>query len=108
MAYLPEWLEGYQGNGRRGFRENTRDEYRRLLDLYALRFFGDRLRLGEVTPRHLAQYVAWLADEDKQGGGGGRGGPGRGGAGRAGSPTRRSATRSRRSARRWPPRCGRA
>lgn len=65
--YLREWIERYQGNGRRGFRENTRAEYRRLLNAYALRYFGERLRLADVTPAHLAQYVAWLADEAKQG-----------------------------------------
>ena len=66
-AYLREWIEHYQGNGRRGFRENTRVEYRRLLDAYALSYFGERLRLADVTPHHLAQYAAWLADEGKQG-----------------------------------------
>lgn len=67
-AYLGEWIERYRGKtARRGFRENTRAEYRRLLDYYALRFFEPRLRLREVTPRHMAQFVAWLADERKQG-----------------------------------------
>jgi integrase len=54
------------GNGRRGFRENTRDEYRRLLETYALSYFGERLRLVDVTPFVLAGYVAWLTDEGKQ------------------------------------------
>lgn len=34
-AYAEEWIERYQGNGRRGFTQNTRDEYRRDLDRYA-------------------------------------------------------------------------
>jgi integrase len=66
-AYLREWIERYKGNGRRGFRENTRAEYRRLLDTYALSYFGERVRLVDVTPFVLTGYVAWLADEGKQG-----------------------------------------
>jgi integrase len=65
--FAREWIERYQGTGRRGFRENTRIEYRRLLDAYALRFFSERKRLTETTPRDLAQFVAWLADETAQG-----------------------------------------
>jgi integrase len=65
--YLTEWIGTYAGNGRRGFREGTREEYRRLLDQYAHLYFGERLRLADVTPRHLSDYVRWLADESKQG-----------------------------------------
>jgi len=66
-AFLTDWIDRYAGTGRRGFREGTRSEYRRLLDAYAHRYFGERLRLVDVTPHHLAQYVAWLADEGRQG-----------------------------------------
>jgi hypothetical protein len=31
VRYLGEWVERYRGQGRRGFRENTREEYRRLI-----------------------------------------------------------------------------
>ncbi len=65
--FLAEWIGRYQGTGRRGFREGTRLDYRRLLDQYAHKYFGERLRLVDVTPHHLAQFVAWLADEGKQG-----------------------------------------
>jgi integrase len=65
--FAREWVERYQGTGRRGFRENTRVEYRRLLEAYALRFFSERKRLTEVTPRDLAQLIAWLADEQTHG-----------------------------------------
>ncbi|MCW3004154.1 MAG: tyrosine-type recombinase/integrase [Conexibacter sp.] len=64
--FLTEWIDRYQGTGRRGFRDGTREEYRRLLDQYAHAYFSERLRLVDVTPRTLAQYVAWLADEGKQ------------------------------------------
>lgn len=33
--YLDEWVERYRGQGRRGFRESTREEYRRLIVAYA-------------------------------------------------------------------------
>jgi hypothetical protein len=37
--YARAWVERYQGTGRRGFREETRHEYRGLLDKYALTYF---------------------------------------------------------------------
>ena len=67
-AYLADWIETYQGNGRHGFRDGTRVEYRRQLKYGAYQFFGERLRLTDVTPLHLADFVRWLADPDKQGG----------------------------------------
>jgi integrase len=66
-AYFAEWIERYQGNGRRGFRENSRKEYRRLMNNYALKYFKPSLRMTDITPRHLAQFVGWLADDEKQG-----------------------------------------
>jgi integrase len=66
-AFLAEWIDRYAGNGKAGFREGTRTEYRRLLDNYAHRYFGERLRLVDVSPRHLAEFVAWLSDEGQQG-----------------------------------------
>src|ERR1019366_2894296 len=65
--YLREWIERYQGTGRRGFREETRNEYRGLLDKYALRYFPERLKLTELTPSGVAGFVAWLCDPSKQG-----------------------------------------
>jgi hypothetical protein len=65
--FLSEWIDRYQGTGKRGFRERTRGEYRRLLDEHAHRYFGERVRLVDVTPHALAQFVAWLTDEAKRG-----------------------------------------
>jgi integrase len=65
-VYLEEWVERYQGQGRRGFRENTRDEYRRLLERYAYRFFSPKLRIVDLTPYQLARFVDWLCDEGRQ------------------------------------------
>jgi len=67
-AYLADWIETYQGNGRHGFREGTRVEYRRQLAYGAHQFFGERLRLTDITPLHLADFVRWLADAAKQNG----------------------------------------
>jgi integrase len=67
LAFLDGWIERYRGQGRRGFRENTRDEYRRLIDKYARPFFPSKLKLVDVTTFQLARFVDWLADEDEQG-----------------------------------------
>ncbi len=67
VRFLDEWVERYQGQGRRGFRDHTRDEYRRLIAAYAHPYFPERLKLVEVTPYVLARFVDWLADEDEQG-----------------------------------------
>ena len=66
--YLREWVERYQGTGRRGYRQETRDEDRRLLEHFALRYFKHRKKLTEVMPRDVAEFVAWLCDPQKQGG----------------------------------------
>ncbi len=67
--YALEWVERYQGRGRRGFRENTRDEYRRDLKGYVLPYFDGKLRrrVEQVTPRDVAAFVGWLCDEREQG-----------------------------------------
>jgi integrase len=67
LRYLSEWVERYRGQGRRGFRENTRDEYRRLIVAYARPYFPGRLKLVDVTTYDLARFVDWLADEGEQG-----------------------------------------
>lgn len=66
-AYAREWVKRYQGRGRRGFRENTRDEYTRVLEQYVLRYFGHRTRLADVTPYKVAQFIGWLCDPAAQG-----------------------------------------
>jgi integrase len=64
--YALAWVERYPGNGRRGFTEDTRAEYRSDLERFAVRWFGRR-RLDRITPRDLAEFVAWLCDEGEQG-----------------------------------------
>ena len=65
--YLDEWVCRYRGQGRRGFRESTREEYRRLIGAYAHRYFPARLKLVDVTTYTLARFVDWLANEEAQG-----------------------------------------
>src|SRR5260221_2408021 len=67
LAFLDEWVERYRGQGRRGFRENTRDEYQRLIAKYAHPYFSSKLKLVDVTTFQLARFVDWLADPDEQG-----------------------------------------
>jgi integrase len=66
-AYALEWVDRYQGTGRRGFREETRDDYRRLLKRYVLRHFPPGLKLTDVTPRMVAEYIGWLARQPASG-----------------------------------------
>lgn len=63
--YARTWVERYQGNGRRGFTEDTRHDYRRDLERYAIPRLG-RMRLEQVTPRQIAEFIAWLCDEGEQ------------------------------------------
>jgi len=67
--YATEWVERYQGRGSRGFRESTRDDYRRDLAKYAVPYFEGKLRrrVEQITPRDVANFVAWLCDERSQG-----------------------------------------
>jgi hypothetical protein len=44
-AYALDWIDRYPGRGRRGFREQTRKDYRRDLDQYAIPF----LRASSTT-----------------------------------------------------------
>ncbi|HEU4705582.1 MAG TPA: site-specific integrase [Solirubrobacterales bacterium] len=67
LPFLDEWVERYRGQGRRGFRENTRDEYRRLIGYYAHPYFSSKVKLVEVSTYQLSRFVDWLADEDEQG-----------------------------------------
>lgn len=63
--YAAEWVERYVGRRRGGFREATRDEYRRQLEQYVYPHFGDRVRLTEVTPKKVAAFVGWLSKQTK-------------------------------------------
>lgn len=68
-AYAEEWISRYQGNGRRGFTENTRDDYRRDLEHYALPYLDERLgrTVSSLSPRDIANWIGWLCDAAEQG-----------------------------------------
>jgi integrase len=63
-AYAEDWIERYLGRGRGGFREGTRDEYRRQLDQYVLPQLGAK-KLTEITPSRVAEFVGWLCEQTK-------------------------------------------
>ena len=66
---MEEWIDTYQGTGKRGFTEGTRDSYRRDLEAYAYPFLDERLgrTVSSLTPRDITRWIAWLADEQEQG-----------------------------------------
>src|ERR1051325_351113 len=67
--YALDWIKSYQGRGRRGFREETRAEYTADLRNYAIPYFWvqHRRQVGKVTPREIANFIAWLCDPLEQG-----------------------------------------
>jgi integrase len=67
--YAAEWVESYQGNGRRGLTEQTRAEYRRDLTRYAYPFIADHLgrSLASLTRADIRSWAAWLCDEKEHG-----------------------------------------
>lgn len=67
--YALDWIERYQGTGRRGYRPETRDEDRRLLERYTLKYFPADLKLAEITPRMVADFIGWLTRQPSRRGG---------------------------------------
>jgi integrase len=62
--YAVPWIERYLGRGRGGFREGTRDEYRRQLEQYVVPQLGS-VRLTEITPSRVAVFVGWLCEQTR-------------------------------------------
>ncbi|HRV60826.1 MAG TPA: site-specific integrase [Solirubrobacterales bacterium] len=67
--YATDWVGRYQGRGSRGFRESTRDDYRRDLNRYVIPYFNGKVRrtVEQISPTDVAGFVAWLCDQDAQG-----------------------------------------
>ncbi|MGH2834157.1 MAG: tyrosine-type recombinase/integrase [Solirubrobacteraceae bacterium] len=63
--YARDWIERYQGTGRRGFREETRDEYRSTLETYALTFFSPKVKLSTIRPTDISKFIAWTCQRTK-------------------------------------------
>lgn len=68
-TYAREHIERYAGSGRRGYREETRDDDRRLLDRYALTYFDAAKLLDEIKPRDVAEFLGWLTKRPSRRGG---------------------------------------
>jgi len=58
--YALAWVDSYAGSGRDSVRENTREEYRRLLATFTLRFFERELAVRDVNRVALQRFVDWL------------------------------------------------
>ena len=67
--YSREVIARYIGTGRRGYREETRDEDRRLLERYALAYFAPDVRLRDLGPMQIAEFIAWLCRQPSKHGG---------------------------------------
>ena len=70
------WIDMYRGTGKRGYREETRDEDRRLIEKYVLAYFPPTLKLTDLKPGgkpgsrdHIAGFIAWLCEQPSSRGG---------------------------------------
>jgi integrase len=61
--YARDWIERYHGTGKRGFRDETRAEYRSMLDRYALRYFKPNALIRDIGPREIAGFIGWLVKQ---------------------------------------------
>lgn len=71
QEYAFQWVDRYNGRGgRNGFREGTREDYRSALNRWVFErvekgqvigYFGERVKVAEVSPRHISEFVSWLA-----------------------------------------------
>ncbi len=60
--YALKWVARHAGSGRNSVREQTREEYRRLLVTFALAYFRVDLRLADLDRRALQGFIGWLTD----------------------------------------------
>jgi integrase len=61
-AYALTWVACHAGSGHDAVREQTREEYRRLLATFALAYFPASLRLADIDRRVLQGFIGWLTD----------------------------------------------
>ena len=62
--YAETWVASYRGRGRNGFREGTRDEYKRQLDAYVLPYFGT-IKLSAIKPKRVNDFVGHLCEQTR-------------------------------------------
>jgi integrase len=60
--YALNWVDRYGGTGRDTVREQTREEYRRLLATFALSYFARDVRLANLDRRALQNFIGWVTD----------------------------------------------
>ncbi|MFI5005591.1 MAG: tyrosine-type recombinase/integrase [Solirubrobacterales bacterium] len=60
--YALRWVARHAGSGHDSVREQTREEYRRLLATFALSYFPADVRLGDLDRRALQGFIGWLTD----------------------------------------------
>jgi integrase len=65
--YARDWIDSYQGNGRHGFTDETREDYRRDLERVLAHFERSGRSVAGVGPADIDGLIAWLCDEEKQG-----------------------------------------
>ncbi|MGA9284040.1 MAG: hypothetical protein WBV85_01225, partial [Solirubrobacteraceae bacterium] len=61
-AYALAGARKHAGCGHDAVREQTRVEYQRLLATYALGYFAQDIRLGDLDRRALQGFIGWLTD----------------------------------------------
>jgi site-specific recombinase XerD len=61
--------KGIYDAGKRGFRDETRAEYRALLDKYALSYSRRSVLLVDAGPRQIAEFIGWLLKQPNGRGG---------------------------------------
>lgn len=59
--YLLEWIDRYQGRTSKGFREESRREYRGSIEGHLIPLLGKRRKVVDINPRVVADLVAALA-----------------------------------------------
>jgi integrase len=59
-AYALGWVDRYAGSRRDSVRENTRREYRRLLETFALEYFDRRVHVRDLDRAALQRFTDWL------------------------------------------------
>jgi integrase len=60
--YALRWVARHAGSGHDTVREQTREEYRRLLATFALSYFPVDVRLADLDRRALQGFIGWLTD----------------------------------------------
>jgi integrase len=58
--YAMTWVRSHGGLARDSIKEQTREEYRRLLSTFALRYFSTDIRLSELDRKAVQGFVGWL------------------------------------------------